>query len=259
MLITKSSPDTWQELESEVASVLSQCGFDTRRKYLVEGRGTTELDVYAEEVIDGRKNIIVCECKHWSSRVPQAVVHSFRTVMQEVGANTGYIISTGGFQSGAYQAIERTNVHLVDWEEFQEVFHKTWYHQYLIKEIVYRYDRLIGFSEPFAPRWLDDISEEDAEWFVGFRNQNMLLWSLLMSFTPWHHTLPNRSIRDLPIRSWSKESYDDNNLPDNVLDSLAHRDLLDAIESHCSPAINKINEMFSKYDLPTIQRDETRL
>jgi len=44
-------------------------------------------------------------------------VHGVRTVMQDVGANVGYIISTGGFQKGAYAAAAATNVELVTWEQ----------------------------------------------------------------------------------------------------------------------------------------------
>jgi restriction system protein len=71
-------------------------------------RGTAEIDVYATETVDGRSYTILVECKNWTARVPQAVIHGFRTVVADSGANLGYIVSAAGFQSGALTAAELT-------------------------------------------------------------------------------------------------------------------------------------------------------
>jgi restriction system protein len=54
------------------------------------------------------------------------VIHSFRTVVSDIGANIGYIIAPSGFQSGSVNASEFTNIKLVTWEEFQNEFEETW-------------------------------------------------------------------------------------------------------------------------------------
>jgi hypothetical protein len=56
----------------------------------------------------------------WRTNVPREKVHAFRTVMDETGANRGYIISRIGFQIGAIEAADATNAELLTFEQFQE-------------------------------------------------------------------------------------------------------------------------------------------
>src|SRR5215510_13924373 len=126
-MITSSAPNHWRDLQSQVARILNECGFTVEIEKTVKTvRGNVELDVYAKETVDGRRYSIICECKRWSSRVPQEVIHGFRTVVSDIGANIGYIVSMRGFQSGAFKASELTNIELVTWEEFQSVFEQSW-------------------------------------------------------------------------------------------------------------------------------------
>ena len=97
-MITRNEPETWQQLQEEVARILRECGFAVEvERTLTTVRGAVEIDVYAEEEIRGRRNVILCECKHWRSRIPQHVIHAFRTVMADMGDNTGYIVASSGF------------------------------------------------------------------------------------------------------------------------------------------------------------------
>src|SRR6516162_241671 len=99
-MITSRQPEGWQELQEAVGAVLRECGFTVEiEKKLDAARGTVEIDVYSEEVVNGRKYVILCECKHWNHRVPQSVIHGFRSVIADSGANLGYIVSSAGFQS----------------------------------------------------------------------------------------------------------------------------------------------------------------
>jgi restriction system protein len=126
-MITSVVPAEWKELETQTARILSECGFAVEQaKKLPAVRGSAEIDVYAEEEVKGRRYVLLCECKHWRTRVPQNVVHAFRTVCADVGANAGYVISTAGFQAGAFEAAKQTNVSLVTWEEFQAKFEESW-------------------------------------------------------------------------------------------------------------------------------------
>ena len=105
-MITISSPYNWCNLQDEVATILDQCGFHVETEKTVKtSRGKVELDVYAEEEIKGRKYSIVCECKYWKKKIPQSVIHSFRTVVADLGANIGYIISLKGFRSGVHEPL----------------------------------------------------------------------------------------------------------------------------------------------------------
>jgi hypothetical protein len=72
------------------------------------------------------------ECKNWRVNIPKEVVHAFRTVVQEAGANRGYVISRVGFQHGAGEAAKSTNIELVTFAEFQSVYFPKWWKKRLL-------------------------------------------------------------------------------------------------------------------------------
>ncbi len=115
MHIFDERPSDWKDLQNKVAYVLSSCGYKTETpKKIQTPRETIEVDVYAE---NWDMNI-VCECKHWESNVPQSVVLSFRTAVNDIGANKGIIIAKNGFQKGSYQSVVNTNIELRSWNAF---------------------------------------------------------------------------------------------------------------------------------------------
>ena len=73
-----------------------------------------EIDVYAKS----SDSLICCECKHWNRNVSQDTVFSFRTIVNDIGANQGIIIAKRCFQSGTYKACQNTNIILRTWNDF---------------------------------------------------------------------------------------------------------------------------------------------
>lgn len=119
----RPTPGDWRELQEAVAAVLREAGFVAEvEKVMPHVRGSAELDVYAEQSVQRHLVTLACECKHWKSAVPQAVVQTFRSVLLDTGIDAGYVVSSAGFQSGAYATAAHTNVRLVTWEEFLEIF-----------------------------------------------------------------------------------------------------------------------------------------
>jgi hypothetical protein len=151
-MITNHMPADWEQLEQMVADILQKAGLQVERNRVVTtARGQAAIDVYAVESILGREVVVFCECKHWKAAVPQGVVHSFRTVVSDGGANTGYIISSSDFQSGARSAAEKTNVQLVNWEQFQLEFESSYYEHYFRSKLKEFVDPLCSFTEPLGP------------------------------------------------------------------------------------------------------------
>lgn len=121
------NPENWQELETMVALAFTEMGYVSERAYKLETvRGTVEIDVYAVKRSTPIPTIVLCECKHWDKPVPQNVVHSFRSVCADSGAHFGLIISRRGFQRGAEASRLATNVHLMDFSDFQTTFFEEW-------------------------------------------------------------------------------------------------------------------------------------
>lgn len=86
--------------------------------------------MHAEDSIQQPHTIYLCECKHWQSRVPRTIVHAFRTVVADYGANVGLTVSHAGFQSGAFAAAENSNVRLLDWRSFEAMLEARWIQQH---------------------------------------------------------------------------------------------------------------------------------
>jgi len=80
--------------------------------------------VYVHDPRTSVPHVILIECKHWGSNLPQDAVHGFRTVMADCGANTGIIVGSTGFQSGAVEAVAYTNIEFRTWKSLQRAFGK---------------------------------------------------------------------------------------------------------------------------------------
>lgn len=111
-------------------------------------RGRVEVDVYAIDPATNPPSVYLCECKRWSTSVPQGEVQTFRTVVADSGANHGLFISAKGFQQGAHEVVQHTNVHLSSWQEFQELFLERWCERYWVPTFRTGADRLAGYVDP---------------------------------------------------------------------------------------------------------------
>ena len=126
-LIFDHSPGTWRELEEMVYQAFNEMGYTcTKNKEMPTIRGKIKIDVYAVKKSSPIPTVILCECKYWDKRVEQNVIHSFRSICSDVGAHYGLIISKKGFQSGAESARGSTNIHLLDFIQFQNTFFEEW-------------------------------------------------------------------------------------------------------------------------------------
>ncbi len=236
-MITNSVPETWQALQQQTARILEECGFDVElEKKIQTVRGEVEIDVYAEELVKGRKYRILCECKNWKRRVPQNVIHGFRTVVADIGANVGYVISLNGFQSGAFSAAELSNIELVDWVQFQTAFEETWFDEYLSPQVVKDLDPLLTYTEPLAPSWYGALPDGEKREYLNLKDLHDELGWMLMTFTPYARFGPDKPRPKLPLR---ERLVDETTIPADVLDAVSYREFFEACLSHGVLAIEQ--------------------
>lgn len=127
MKIYNTLPSDWKDLEKKVSQVLNEAGFITEvEKTITTVRGKVNIDVYAEDKENRPHSIYLCECKYWEKDIEQSIVHSFRTVVGDYGANYGLLIAKNGFQIGARETVKNTNIKLLSWVEFLELFEDRW-------------------------------------------------------------------------------------------------------------------------------------
>ncbi|GAB5408142.1 MAG: hypothetical protein BalsKO_05070 [Balneolaceae bacterium] len=130
----------WYQFQEEICEYFNSLGTNATTNVTIEGvRTNHDIDVLVETKFLGQDIVWVIEAKKWKSKVNKLQVLGLRTIVHEIGADKGFIISENGFQSGAIEASENTNVQLLTYTELKKLT------QELIQsEIINTYrDRLI--------------------------------------------------------------------------------------------------------------------
>lgn len=246
-MITERQPTTWRELQEWTSQILTECGWDSRTEITVPTvRGQVELDVLALEVVEGREYRTAVECKFWSERVPQHVVHSFRTVVADIGVNSGYIVSKAGFQAGAFQAADKTNIRLLTWEEFQDVFEEQWYFSYFIEEVTKRFDDLTSYLEPIPAmaHWDEYLSHEDVVKLKDMFEKYFWLGALLLAWHPAVAKYFGRNRIRLPLGSPEGDTH--GVCPVALKTCVGYREFIGELEKLCTPLLAEFRSFHDK-------------
>jgi restriction system protein len=149
-MIENPQPENWQDLQNGVCKIFTEIGLEAETgKTVATPRGNIELDVFAIDVKSVDKIKYIIECKNWNKTIPQSVIHAFTTVMHEVGANIGFVISKRGMQSGAKSYTKNTNIHALTYEEFQQRYVDIWHENYFVPQLGNAADSLSEYVEPF--------------------------------------------------------------------------------------------------------------
>lgn len=111
----------WKQYQNETAEFFRSLGCDAEVEAKVVGvRAEHKIDVWVRFKKFGLETRWVIECKYWNSAVPKEKVLALRTIVEDVGADRGILISAAGFQSGAVRASEKTNITLTDLDGLKE-------------------------------------------------------------------------------------------------------------------------------------------
>jgi hypothetical protein len=120
-------PENWKDLQNYVGKLFQEIGYEVEISKVVDlVRGRKEIDVYVKDTLSEFHPVFLVECKFWKKAVDQETVHAFHTVMNDFGANFGFIVSENGFQQGCYEAAKNTNIRLVSLEELEKQYHDKW-------------------------------------------------------------------------------------------------------------------------------------
>jgi len=75
--------------------------------------GTYQIDIYAMFTAMGVEFKVIAECKRYSSPVSREKVAVLADKVRSIGAHKGILISTCGFQSGAYEYAKKHGIALL--------------------------------------------------------------------------------------------------------------------------------------------------
>jgi len=210
-------------------------------------RSFVSVDVYATEIVDGRQSIILCECKWWKRPIDQNAINAFRTVMNDHGANKGYVISKNGFFPAAHNSSNYTNIQLVDWETFLEEFEATWLKRFFIPTVTIQLDWLITMVEPGEPAWRNQLPKNAQKKLDMLRVRYAGLASLAMMLSE-HMVLVGGEIPKLPLKHRLKTDIVAD-LPEKITNALGYRELLLEMLKAARKAESEFHAIRDKYVL----------
>jgi restriction system protein len=103
-------PD-WKEYQEEAAAFFRSLGLDANTDITIRGiRTTHDVDVLVKAFHPGFDVTWIVECKHWKEPVSKVHVLALREIVTDTGADRGILLCEAGFQSGAVEAANLTNV-----------------------------------------------------------------------------------------------------------------------------------------------------
>jgi hypothetical protein len=103
----------WKQYQEATAQFFRSLGLNADVELDVAGvRGLHSVDVFVKGSYYGIDFKWVVECKAWKSNVPKEKVMVLAAIVQDVGADRGFLLSEKGFQSGAIRAASNSNITL---------------------------------------------------------------------------------------------------------------------------------------------------
>ncbi len=250
-IITNELPNNWRALQDEVAKILAECGLKAEvAKHIETVRGPVNIDVYAEDTTQTPTSIYLCECKRWKSSVPKTIVHAFRTVVLDYGANWGFIISSKNFQKGAYEAAANSNIKLLSWTSFQELFVDRWIQRHMLPQLFQEYDALVEYTEPINSRIFrkaERFSPPQKKRFVELRKKYAVLafFAVCLSIQI-HHPSLQTPIPSLPMKDGITIDYRnlDGGLPTELIEASSLRQFLTIFTNHLRAGTAEFDGLF---------------
>ncbi|EKO3971886.1 restriction endonuclease [Vibrio fluvialis] len=113
---------SWKKYQADTAAIFNSIGWKAEIEKDIEGvRGTHEVDVFVTFKQHGIDCRWVIECKCWNSSVPKEKVLALQSIVDDIGADKGVLVSKEGFQSGAIKQSQKSNIFLTSLDELKEL------------------------------------------------------------------------------------------------------------------------------------------
>lgn len=101
----------WRKYQEDAATFFRTLGLDAETDARITGvRTKHDVDVLVRSHHVGFDVTWIVECKLWKKKVSKLHVLGLRAIVADTGADRGILLSEAGFQSGAVEAANLTNV-----------------------------------------------------------------------------------------------------------------------------------------------------
>lgn len=110
----------WYKFQEEICDYFNSIGAESKTNVTIKGvRTTHDIDILVQTKFLGQDLLWVIEAKKWKYKVNKLQVLGLRTIVDDIGADRGFIISEVGFQKGAIEASNNTNIKLKTFNELK--------------------------------------------------------------------------------------------------------------------------------------------
>lgn len=110
----------WKDYQEDTAAYYRALGLSAQTDQKIDGaRSTHKVDVAVRGYRAGVEFLWIVECKYWNRRVSKSAVATLSSIVQDVGADRGLILSRRGFQPGATALAQKSNITLTSLSELQ--------------------------------------------------------------------------------------------------------------------------------------------
>jgi len=107
----------WKDYQEEAAALFRSMGLEAATDITQQGvRTKHDIDVVVNSHHAGFEITWLVECKHWKTPVSKLHVLALREIVSDLGADRGILLCEAGFQSGAIEAANLTNVQVTSLE-----------------------------------------------------------------------------------------------------------------------------------------------
>src|SRR5215469_3039756 len=108
----------WSNYQEQVAEFFRSIGLQADTNVTLRGvRTSHDIDVVIRSNHVGFDLLWLVECKLWKTAVSKLHVLGLREIVSDLGADRGIFMAESGFQSGAQEAAQLTNVQLTSLAE----------------------------------------------------------------------------------------------------------------------------------------------
>lgn len=251
LLITSIPPSDWRDLQGQVARVFQECGLEVEiEKDIQTVRGNVEVDVFARDSEQRPPVVYLCECKRWKSRVPKNVVHALGTVVSNYGANWGIIISSMGFQKGAYEASQQTNLRLLDWNEFQGLFAPLWVERFMIPRIKEGVASLLEYDSAIKYRFDEKRDDKLTPFIKIWYEEYIIRYGLILYYARRLQRASSYQSFKLPIKEGWPEVFlptEEEVINQPVMEAASLREFLEAFIEATQKGVAELEDDFRKF------------
>lgn len=110
----------WFTFQEEICTYFNSIGANSETNIKLNGiRTSHDIDILVKTKFLGHNLTWLVEAKKWQRKISKFQVLGLRTIVDDIGADKGFIISEKGFQRGAIEASKNTNIKLLTFEELK--------------------------------------------------------------------------------------------------------------------------------------------